>query len=207
MSLSNEFEFEALRRERAAQYGVSIAYVKERVDPGTEYANEVARAVLSPRGGYFELTEMPEEFAGALGSGVSSRMVAEEEALEIVSRLKDLARDVVEGVVSPRVLSLYVLYAGGSLRTRREMFVLDHKPGIPLFAHGALRQETVPRFVKVRIETGPEEDSLRPYAFTAGVHFLLAPSHTDGGRCLLGTFTRTPGQSDLTGCPASLTLN
>ena len=68
--------------ERQAQYGVSIAYVKQRVGTGTEYANEIARAVLSPQGGYFELAEMPEEFAGALGGGVSHRLVADAEALE-----------------------------------------------------------------------------------------------------------------------------
>jgi hypothetical protein len=200
-------QFEALRQERQAQYGVSIAYVKRLVGQGTEYANEIARAVLSSRGGYFELNEMPEEFAGAIGGGVSHRLVAASEALALTQRLERLAVAVAEGSVSPRILSFYVLYAGGSLRTRRQMFVMDHKHGNPLFAHGGFQHGVVPRFLKVRLDAGPDGDALAPFGLSPGVHFLLAPSHTDGGRCLLGTFTRAPGQADLSTRPASTLLN
>ena len=200
-------QFDALRRERQAQYGVSIAYVKRRVGEGMEYANEIARAVLSPHGGYFELAEMPEEFAGALGGGVSHRLVASSEALDLTRRLERLAVAVAEQTVSPRVLSFYVLYAGGSLRTRREMFVLDHKHGDPLFAHGGFQPGVVPRFLKVRFEPGAAASACAAYGLAPGVHFLLAPSHLDTEHCLLGTFTRTPGQADLSARPASTMMN
>ena len=65
MFQTDDPQFDALRAQHQTRYGVSIAYIKSRVEPGTEYANEVARAVVSPSGGYFELAEMPEEFAGA----------------------------------------------------------------------------------------------------------------------------------------------
>ena len=200
-------QFDALRRERQAQYGVSIAYVKRLVGTGTEYANEIARAVLSSSGGYFELAEMPEEFAGALGGGVSHRLVAPSEALDLTRRLERLAVAVAEQAVSPRALSFYVLYAGGSLRTRREMFVLDHKHGDPLFAHGGFQQGIVPRFLKVRFDPGADAAACASYGLAPGVQFLLTPSHLDTGRCLLGAFTRTPHQADLSSRPTSTMMN
>lgn len=200
-------QFDALRRESEARYGVSIAYIKRRVGRGMEYANEVARVVLSSAGGYFQLAEMPEEFAGVLGGGVSHRLVAAQEALEMVQRLERLAVAVADRRVTPSVLSSYVLYAGGSLRTREKMFVMDYKQGEPLFAHGGFQPGIVPRFLKVRLDPGREEDALAPFGLTAGVHFLLAPSYSDSDRCLLGTFRRTPGQADFSAWAASTILN
>lgn len=206
--LSDTASFEALRAERQAQYGVSIAYIKERVGDGAEYVNEVARATISPQGGFYQLAEMPEEFAGALGAGVSHRMLTQPEALRLLSRLEELVRVVAQGSVYPRRLSLYVLYAGGSLRAGRELFVLDARRGEPIFAHGALRLDTVPRFFKVCLDTS-EGDPL-PGDFglpTSGVQFFLAPTHTDNGSCLLATLTRAPGAADLSLRPASPAVN
>ena len=160
MFQTDDPQFDALRAQHQTRYGVSIAFIKSRVEPGTEYANEVARAVVSPNGGYFELAEMPEEFAGALGSSVSHRLVAPSEALETMRRLERLAVAVIRGDIAPRALSLYVLYAGGSLRRRQEMFVLDAKRGEPFFAHGGLQAGVVPRFFKMRLDAGDDEVAL-----------------------------------------------
>jgi hypothetical protein len=200
-------QFDALRQERQAQYGVAIAYIKRQVGPGWEYANEVARAVLSPNGGYFELAEMPEEFAGAVGAGVSHRLAHASEALETMRRLERLAVAVVRGEVVLRSISLYVLYAGGSLKTRQSLFVLDHQQGAPPFAHGDLQANVVPRFAKLRLDAGPDDGVLADFGLTSGVHFLLAPSQTDTNRCLLGAFLRTPGQANLSTRPASTAIN
>ncbi len=207
MDSTDDPQFDELRQERRAQYGVSMAYIKRQVGDGTEYANELARAVLSPTGGYFELAEMPEEFAGAVGAGVSHRLVGDAEALETMRRIERLAVAVVRGDVSLRSVSLYALYAGGSLRARQAMFVLDHRAGDPPFAHGDLQAHVVPRFVKLRLDAGADDAVLAEYGLTSGVHFLLTPSHTDAGRCLLGTFTRTPGQADLSALPVFGLLN
>ncbi len=203
----NNPEFAALRAERQAQYGVTIAYIKERVGDGLEYANEIARAVLSPSGGYYELLEMPEEFAGALGGGVAHRLIAETEALEMLGRLESLCAQVAQGIVSMRALSLYVLYAGGSLKTRREMFVFDHAPGQALFAHGAFQPGIVPRFFKLRLEAGDDPSAVDALGLTRGVLFFLSPAHTDSGRHLLGTITRNPDTLDLGARPAPATMN
>lgn len=203
----NDGEFDGLRAQHQAQYGVSIAYIKRKVGAGTEYANEVARAVLSPVGGYFELSEMPEEFAGALGTGVSHRLISETEALDTLRRLEQLVVSVIRGEITPRALSFYVLYAGGSLRRKQEMFVLDYKRGDPLFAHGGLQAGVVPRFLKLRLDAEDDEAALTAFGLSGGIHFLLTPAHTDSGRCLLGAFTRAPGTQDLSARPPSLTMN
>ncbi len=207
MFQTDDPQFDALRAQHQTRYGVSIAFIKSRVEPGTEYANEVARAVVSPSGGYFELTEMPEEFSGALGSSVSHRLVAPSEALETMRRIERLAVSVIRGDVSPRTLSLYVLYAGGSLRRRHEMFVLDAKRGEPFFAHGGLQAGVVPRFFKMRLDGGDDEPALSALGVSPGVHFLLSPTHTDSGRCLLGAFARTNGTQDLSAFPAPAMMN
>lgn len=200
-------QFDALRAQHQTRYGVSIAFIKSRVGPGTEYANEIARAVVSPSGGYFELAEMPEEFAGALGASVSHRLIAEAEALDTMRRLEKLAVAVIRGDIVPRALSVYVLYAGGSLRRRQEMFVLDSKRGEPFFAHGGLQAGVVPRFFKMRLDAGDDEAALASLGLPGGVHFLLTPTHTDSGRCLLGAFARTNGTQDLSAHPTPVMMN
>ena len=200
-------QFETLRAERRAQFGVTIAYIKERVGEGTEYANEVARAVLSPSGCYYELLEMPEEFAGALGSQAAHRLVAEDEALETLRRVEALTVAAARGDVTVKTLSLYVLYAGGSLKTRRHLFVCDLKSGQPPFAHGALQPGVVPRFFKLRIDAGPDALPQLPDGLTNGVLFFLAPHHRDDRRSLLATITRTRESLDLSARPASATMH
>ncbi len=207
MFQTDDPQFDTLRAQSQSRYGVSIAYIKSRVGSGTEYANEVARVVVSPSGGYFELAEMPEEFAGALGNSVSHRLVAPSEALDTMRRIERLAVAVIRGDIAPRALSLYVLYAGGSLRRRQEMFVLDCKRGEPFFAHGALQAGVVPRFFKMRLDAGDDEAALASLGLTGGVHFLLTPAHTDSGRCLIGAFARTGETQDLSAFPAPAVMN
>ena len=103
-------------------HGLAIAYIKKQVGAGTEYSNEVARAVVSAQGGYYQLAEMPEEFAGALGGGVSHRLVAPLDALALLAQMQVFVESIVAGTQTVRAASLYALYAGGSLRLRREMF-------------------------------------------------------------------------------------
>lgn len=200
--------FDALRAERQAQYGVSMAYIKQRVGDGAEYVNEVARAILSPRGGYYQLLEMPEEFAGVLGAGVSYQLISQPEALRLLSRLEELVRVVAQPGPYARRVSLYVLYAGGSLRAGQGLFVLDARRGEPPFAHGILRLDTVPRFFKVCLDTGAGDPLPGDFGLPAsGVQFFLAPTHTDNGGCLLATLARAPGAADLSLRPASPAVN
>jgi len=196
--------FDALRAERHAQFGVSIAHVKAQVGPGTEYANEVARAVVSPQGGWYQLTEMPEEFAGATGLGVTHCLLPRLKLMETLARWDALLQAVTRGDVQFRRLSLYALYEGGSLRNGHGLFVLDCAFGRPVLAHGAFNPTVVPRFLKICVNT--EDDARLAAEFglpTRGVQFFLVPSHTDNGGALFATLAPSPGSADLSARPAS----
>lgn len=199
-------EFSALRAAHQSQHGLTIAYIKRRVGEGLEYSNEVARAVLSERGGYYQLTEMPEEFAGALGDGVSHRLIDGEEAWEALREIKALVETVSQGTQAIHSLSLCVLYAGNSLRRRQKMFVFDHTMGEAPFTHGVWQADLLPRFFKMRLDCG-DAPGLPTLGLTRGVVFFLAPQNRDDGRALLAILARTPATQDLGNAPMPTTVN
>ena len=190
------------------QHGLTIAYIKKRVGEGMEYANEVARAVLSAQGGYYQLAEMPEEFAGALGDGRLAPPGRRRGSLgNAAQRCRRWWTSVTQGTAAVRSLSLYALYAGGSLRTRQRMFVFDQKPGEAPFAHGAWQPEALPRFFKLRLDCGDAPAPACALGLTQGVVFFLAPQNRDDGRSLLATLARTPATQDLGARPAPTMMN
>ncbi len=196
MSISTTFN--SLRAESLSRHGLAIATLKAQVGDGCEYANEVARAVLSDTGGYFQLREMPEEFAGAVGAGVTVRHLSGEQAQAMPEQLQHLAQTVSAPGNSLQRLSLYAVYAGGSLRRRRGLFVLDYRAEQDVLTHGSLRAD-VPRFWKAALHA-PErvspscEACVDAFGLPAsGIQFFLA--HKDGG--VLVTFARVPGAQDL----------
>lgn len=195
MFSNDDPQWTALRAEQEARHGAAIAYIKRQVGAGTEYANEFARAVLSENGAYYQLAEMPEEFVGAVGEQVSHRLVAAAEAREWMARLEAWVEDVARGAAAADLLSLYVLYPGGSLRERRALFVFDHRrEAAASFRHGAW-QADVPRVVKLRLRCAPGQE---PPGFPpSGIVLFLAPSHTDAGHCLLATISRDTDTRDL----------
>ena len=199
-------EYAALRAEQQDRHGLTIAYIKKRVGEGAEYQNDVARAVLSAQGGYYQLAEMPEEFAGALGAGVSHRLIADAEAWETLRQVQALVTSIQSGILPVRSVSLYALYAGGSLRTRRRMFVFDQRPGEVPFAHGVWQPESLPRFFKLRLDCG-DASAPTELGLTQGVLFFLTPHNRDDGRSLLATLARTAGTQDLSGKPALMRMN
>ena len=199
-------EYASLRAEQQDRHGLTIAYIKKRVGEGAEYANDVARAVLSPQGGYYQLAEMPEEFAGALGAGVSHRLIADAEAWETLHRVQALVTSIQQGAQAVRSVSLYAVYAGGSLRTRRRMFVFDQRPGEEPFAHGVWQPESLPRFFKLRLDCG-DAPGPTELGLTQGVLFFLTPQNRDDGRSLLATLARTAGTQDLGGRPTPTRMN
>ncbi len=201
-------EYASLRATHQEQHGLTIAYIKKRVGEGAEYANDVARAVLSEQGGYYQLAEMPEEFAGALGAGVSHRLIAPPEAWETLRQVQALVEAIRLGTQPVRSVSLYALYAGGSLRMRRRMFVFDQRPGEAPFAHGAWQPQTLPRFFKLRLDCGDAPADLGlTLGLTQGVLFFLAPQGRDDGRSLLATLARTPATQDLGARPTPTRMN
>ncbi len=211
MFMPDNTDFDTVRAAHSDRHGLAIAYIKKRVGVGTEYANEVARAVLSDHGGYYQLAEMPEEFAGALGAGVTHRLIAPLEALSVLARMQAFVEGLLSGTQTVHSASLYALYAGGSLRTRREVFVLDQKPGEAPFFHGQWRPEILPRFLKLSLSGGsqplPPAPGLPELGVSEGVSFLLAPQHRDDGHALLATLARPPGAHDLSASKAPTTMH
>ena len=128
-----------------------------------------------------------------------------DEARETLRSLQTLTAQVANGTLRVRTLSLYVLYAGGSLRTRRGMFVCDCGAD-GLFQHGAWQPETLPRFFKLRFEAEGGGD-IPPGLPRSGVVFFLAPRHGADAQSLLATFTRKPGTRDLGLPPASAAMH
>lgn len=189
-------EYAALRTAQQERHGLTIAYIKKRVGDGIEYANEVARAVLSAHGGYYQLSEMPEEFAGALGVGVSHQLIRDREAWDTFRTVQTLVTEIMQGAQAVRAVSFYALYAGGSLRTREKMFVFDQRPGEAPFTHGVWQPDSLPRFFKLRLDCGdvPAPASL---GFQQGVLFFLTPQNRDDGCSLLAKLAYTPVTHDL----------
>ena len=194
MFMPDTTDFDAVRAAHSDRHGLAIAYIKKRVGAGTEYRNEVARAVLSDAGGYCQLAEMPEEFAGALGAGVTHRLIAPAQAQALLTQVQGFIESVLSGTGAVRAASLYALYPGGSLRLRRALFVLDQRPGEAPFAHGQWQPGVLPRFLKLRLDCG---GCPAPPGLPEGTSFLLAPQHRDDGYALLATLARTPGTQDL----------
>jgi len=205
----DDLQYASLRATHQERHGLTIAYIKKRVGEGTEYANDVARAVVSDQGGYYQLAEMPEEFAGALGEGVSHRLIAEAEAWGTLRQVQALVEAIQQGTQPVRSVSLYALYAGGSLHARRQMFVFDQRPGEAPFAHGTWQPESLPRFFKLRLDCGdaPAPPTLSALGLTQGVLFFLAPQGRDDGRSLLATLARTPTTQDLSARSAPTRMN
>lgn len=199
-------EYASLRSVHQERHGLTIAYIKKRVGKGVEYVNEVAHAVLSEQGGYYQLAEMPEEFAGVLGAGVSHRLIREAEAWETLRQVQALVESILQGTQAVQAISLYALYAGGSLRTRQKMFVFDQHPGESPFAYGAWQPQSLPRFFKLRLDCGDAPVPLTP-GLKQGVLFFLAPQNRDDGCSLLATLTRTPGTQDLSTQPVPTVMN
>ena len=197
MLIHDNPEFDAVRAAQSERHGLAIAYIKKTGGGGGRSTPTKSPAPCCPsRAGYYQLAEMPEEFAGALGAGVTHRLIAPPDALTLLSQIQAFVESLLSGTQSVRAASLYALYAGGSLRMRREMFVLDQKPGEAPFSHGLWQPETLPRFLKLRLDCG---DSPAPHGLglSGGVLFLLAPQHRDDGHALLATLAHTPGAQDL----------
>lgn len=200
----NDTPFDTVRAERQAQFGVSIATVKAQVGPGTEYANEVACAVVSSQGGWCQLHEMPEEFAGATGAGVSHRLLPRPALLSTLARYDALLQAAARGDIPFRKLSVYALYEGGSLRDGHRLFVRDCAQGQPVLAHGAFDPTRMPRFLKICVNMEGGMPLAAQFGLPVrGVQFLLVPSHTDNGGALLATLAPAPGSADLSIRPAS----
>ena len=187
---------DTVRRETRERHGVGINFVKEQIVDGVVYENETARAVFSQEGGYFELCDLPEEFSGALGAEVTHSLIDTAATRRHLAALEQVISALLAETLSFPLFSLYLIYEGGNLQTRENLFVFEHRAGTPPMLFGSWNQEELPRFAKIRL-LAPPGASLSGLPLVNGVQFLLAPRHTDDGRFLLGALPRANGASDL----------
>src|SRR5690242_6085899 len=122
----HKMELALLRAEHQKRYQALIAYLKEKVGEGIEYRNDVVRVVVSDAGAYYELNDLPEEFSGAVGEQVERRFLAPQEAVALLTRVVEAAREVVPDTT--RQLSVLVLYTRRGLVDRKNCYVFDYHP-------------------------------------------------------------------------------
>jgi hypothetical protein len=134
---------------------VLINYIKQQVEPGYEYANELVRVVLSERGCYYEFIELPEEFSGALGDGFTHRFVGSTEALALAERVHGIGEACTE--VNTRDFSLLAVYDRRGLFSREGTYI-HHRAhhadeDIGPLTIGHYRAGTVPLFLKLKADS------------------------------------------------------
>lgn len=162
-----------LGEEYYRRHGVAVEFLKAEVGAGDEYANSVARAVISSNGAWFECIDLPMEFSGMAGGPVDHRFVTDSEALKLVSRLHQLCTEAASD--HTRELSLFVLYSRAGIADERDAYVFHlraPKSGekrAPLTL-GRFRAETLPLFFRCRLDLREDGEGI---PFRHGVLFCL----------------------------------
>jgi len=162
-----------LRAEARRKYQVLIDYIKQQVEPGYEYANELVRVVLSERGCYYEFVDLPEEFSGALGNGFAHRFVGSAEALALADQIHHLSQACTEH--NTREFSLLAVYDRQGLFSREGTYIYHqaHRgdDDIGPLTVGCHRERTLPLFLKLKADC----DLVVPiFGMSRGVLFVVA---------------------------------
>jgi hypothetical protein len=190
----------SLRAEARRRFQVMIDYIKAQVGPGREYANGLVRVVISERGCFYEFVDMPEEFSGAVGSGVNHEFVSTARAVELAAQLHEITQQVDPS--NTRELSLLIIYQWDGVFRRDDSFVFHHslerEEESPLFSLGNYQPGALPLFLKLK----GDSDLLVPvFGGRKGVLFFVA-NLTDQ-HLLVRIPHHGPGFTDLTELPAS----
>lgn len=162
-----------LRAEARRKYQVLIDYIKEQVEPGYEYANELVRVVLSERGCYYEFVDLPEEFSGALGSGFTHQFMGSSDAVALAQDIHRISQACT--AENTREFSLLVVYERQGL-FRREGTYIYHQAhrgpdDVGPLTVGCHREHALPLFLKLKADC----DLVAPiFGATRGVLFVVA---------------------------------
>lgn len=152
---------------------VLARYVKQQVGEGMEFSNEIARAVVSSNGCYYEFRELPEEFSGALGE-FTHHFVSYQEAVNLLNNLHHLPRtDFIRTVEELSLLVVYDRFDGMSYQNIyayhfQRSALGDHRTED---IRGAFRQYQLPRFFKLRLLAKRAPEGL---LFPCGMAFFIA---------------------------------
>lgn len=183
---------------------VLARYVKQQVGEGMEFSNEIARAVLSSNGCYYEFRELPEEFSGALGE-FTHHFVGVQDTLNLLERLYYLPRtDFIHKVTE---LSLLVVYDRFDWISYQNIYAYHFQRSALgerriEDVRGTIRHGQLPRFFKLRLLAEHAPEGL---LFACGMAFFIA---NPGERHLLVQVPYTHSSvSDLIARPLSVQLH
>ncbi len=201
----HKVELAMLRAEHQKRYQAMIAYLKEKIGEGTEYRNSVARVVVSERGAYYELNDLPEEFSGAASPDVTHHFLSPADAAALLARAVEATGRIDRD--NTRHMSLIVLYARRGLVDRKNCYIYDYRANdfvqstAPLVI-GKFQPDVPPLFFKVKIDADFAYEVL---GINRGVVFCIANA---GDRHLL---IRIPYEGDqivdLNASPSSDTIH
>ncbi|HZO90305.1 MAG TPA: hypothetical protein VFB38_18410 [Chthonomonadaceae bacterium] len=183
-------ELALLRAEHQKRFQVMIEYIKEKVGAGVEYRNALVRVVLSENGAYYELLDLPEEFAGAVGEPVEAHFITEDEAVSLLTRTVEATQRA--DPENTRQFSVLVLYTRRGLVDRRNCYVFDYRPEDqaprrePLII-GQFLPGVMPLFYKIKLDAEFAQEVLD---IPRGIVFCMANA---GERHLM---VRIPYQGD-----------
>lgn len=170
---NEELHLALLRAEARRKYQVLIDYIKEQVEPGYEYANELVRVVFSERGCYYEFVDLPEEFSGALGGGFTHRFVGSAEALALAEQVHHISQACTQG--NTREFSVLAVYERHGLFSREGTYIYHRahrgEEDVGPLAVGRRRQDTVPLFLKVKADS---DLAVPLFGVPRGVMFFVA---------------------------------
>ncbi|GIV19332.1 MAG: hypothetical protein KatS3mg023_1083 [Armatimonadota bacterium] len=197
--MDNEWLVDLLEADGGATQ-VLARYVKQQVGEGMEFSNEIARAVVSSNGCYYEFRELPEEFSGALGE-FTHHFVGYQDALQLLENLyRLLLTDFMEAVEELSLLVVYDRFDGMSYQNIyayhfQRSALSDHRVED---VRGAFRHGQLPRFFKLRLLAKRAPEGL---LFPCGMAFFIA---NPGERHLLVQVPYTQSRvSDLIARPLS----
>ena len=145
-----------LKEEYQQRHGVAVEYLKRAVGPGQEFANGVARVVISETGAWFECIDQPMEFSGAAGGRAVHHFVSDSDALSLLERLRDLAESAEAG--DTRLCRLLVLYEPTGIVEEKGVHVVHFEPKDPFdparARHvGQFRLSELPLLYRCRFDT------------------------------------------------------
>ncbi|MCC6446822.1 MAG: hypothetical protein IT210_25645 [Armatimonadetes bacterium] len=169
--LFDRMQLALLRLENQKRFQIMIDYIKTSVGKGKEYSNSVARAVLSPRGCYYELVNLPEEFSGVVGEKVAHEAVPEKEAMRVLFDIAHLTRQVT--IDNTRELSLYAIYDRDTSSTGQAGTFVFHFSQVPE------RMDMTPRMI------GMFDSARSPLFFKMKMDTRLPQSLLDAQRGVL----------------------
>lgn len=175
---AQRLQLDALDEEYRQRHGVAVALLKKEVGKGDEYANEAARAVISPNGAWFECIDLPMEFSGAAGAPVTHRFVSDSAVTTLLDRLYAFSQHVTPD--NTREFGLFVLYSRAGIVDGRGIYAFQHSrsesgmTGKPQRV-GSYQPGVLPLVFRCRLDTDlPTEEALSDLAMQRGAIFCLA---------------------------------